>query len=71
MGVIRRTLTSKNASGELFAGSCYSFFATSGVFMSGFFEELALIYLPKPGIQGGELFAWRTYFVPQHDLLTL
>jgi len=28
------------AIGEFIAGSCYSFFATSGVLMSGFFEGL-------------------------------
>ena len=30
------------ASGEFFAESCFSFFATSGVLMSGFFEGLSL-----------------------------
>ena len=30
------------ASGEFFAGNCYSFVATSGALISGFFEELPL-----------------------------
>ena len=30
------------ACGEFFAGSCFSFFATSGVLMSGLFEGLSL-----------------------------
>ena len=31
------------ACGEFFAGSCFSFFATSGVLMSGLFEGLPLL----------------------------
>ena len=35
------------ASGEFFAGSCYSFFATSGVLVSEFFEEIPLYNFRK------------------------